>query len=241
MLERQAAEPAAALERQAAQAVCRDQTSHGSTDQRTDPALSERMRPFTQGAQSTLRLRLRRLGSLQAAKAKPKHSLGSGGRLRERRNPVSGSALYGGSACLPSVTLTCPQLNNERVPGSPRGRRARPLPPRSAPNRGARPVSSLQVRRHDVESACTGRWRFALPIPAGYRCAIDVHTAPNNGPTFRSKVRGFERGRTRHHGARVGSRIRRRRRSRPSAGGARSGRWAFAVSVQTGRSCHLPR
>ena len=65
----------AALERPTASAVGRDQTSNGSTDQRTDPALSERMRPFTQGP--------------QAAKAKPKHSLGSGGRIRERRKPVS--------------------------------------------------------------------------------------------------------------------------------------------------------
>jgi hypothetical protein len=51
--------------------------------------------PLAEGAQSMLRLRLRRLGSLQAAKAKPKpkHSLGEGLRQTLRETPSGGMSV----------------------------------------------------------------------------------------------------------------------------------------------------
>ena len=101
------------------QPVCRDQTSGESPDKRADPALSERLQPFTQGAQSTLRLRLRS-GVPPNCKGDAEAKLRLGARSRERKD--DGERIGALASCLQDRTprvrhgTTLPFVRAQRAP-----------------------------------------------------------------------------------------------------------------------------
>ena len=101
------------------QPVCRDQTSGESTDKRADPALSERLQPFTQGAQSTLRLRLRS-GVPPSCKGDAEAKLRLRARSRERKD--YGERIGALASCLQDRTprvrhgTTLPFVRAQRAP-----------------------------------------------------------------------------------------------------------------------------